>query len=406
MTCFAFVALAVALGEPGIFGHYKLSVGPTEDDLKAVVLTAEIPAIPDRFDLLLRPMAGGGRIPIQRETGGGKTRLFWIAGEMKKGSEAEWLLTLFTVRAEEKPRLYAQPLPDGTIEIGREGALFTRLVAGPSDRKPYLYPILLDGLHMTRRYPMEDSPGEDKDHVHQRSFWFTHGVVEGVDFWAEGPKSGTIRRTKVLAAEGGDVFARIATANEWLAPGGKKLLDDEREHIFYDLDPAGRMIDFTVKLTATDGPVTFGDTKEGTFGIRLAESMKEKRGGRIESSRGQVGMKNAWGKPAEWIDYTGKVGDRTVGVAIFDHPASFRHPTTWHVRDYGLFAANPFGLRDFTGDRSKDGSHRLAKGESMTFRYRVLLHPGSTAEAQVAAAYRAFAGPPAARVEKAEAKRE
>jgi hypothetical protein len=81
-------------------------------------------------------------------------------------------------------------------------------------------------------------------------------------------------------------------------------------------------------------------------------------------------------------------------IAIFDHPKSFRHPTTWHARDYGLFAANPFGLKDFTGDKKKDGSHKLEKGAKLLFRYRVLFHPGATEEAKVAEAWRAFAETP------------
>jgi hypothetical protein len=116
-------------------------------------------------------------------------------------------------------------------------------------------------------------------------------------------------------------------------------------------------------------------------------------------------MNQAWGKPAEWVDYVGKVEGRTVGVAIFDHPSSFRHPTTWHVRDYGLFAANPFGLRDFTGKKDVDGSYRLDPGQSMSFFYRVFLHPGDTGEARVKAAYEAFVHPPAVKVSRADAAR-
>jgi len=47
-------------------------------------------------------------------------------------------------------------------------------------------------------------------------------------------------------------------------------------------------------------------------------------------------------KHADWCDYYGSIGGKTVGIAMFDHPSNPRHPTTWHVRDYGLFAANPF----------------------------------------------------------------
>lgn len=79
----------------------------------------------------------------------------------------------------------------------------------------------------------------------------------------------------------------------------------------------------------------------------------------------------------------GTLEGKKVGVAIFDHPSSFRYPTYWHARDYGLFAANAFGLHDFFNDKSKDGSYTLEKGKTMHFRYRVVIHPGDTAEANI-----------------------
>ena len=158
------------------------------------------------------------------------------------------------------------------------------------------------------------------------------------------------------------------------------------------------LFDVEITLTASEGAVEFGDTKEGTFGIRLAESMREDRGGTIVSSKGARGAKEAWGRPAEWVDYSGKVGGDLLGVAILDHPGSFRHPTHWHVRDYGLFAANPFGYGDFYG-KGKDGSFTLEKGSKIEFRYRVYFHHGDAGSAKVAQVYEGFAHPPALRVE-------
>ena len=109
-----------------------------------------------------------------------------------------------------------------------------------------------------------------------------------------------------------------------------------------------RVIDFEITLKATHGPVTFGDTKEGMFGLRVASSMdvNKKQGGRITNAEGLTDDQ-AWGKASPWVDYTGPVQGKTVGIAILNHPRSFRYPTTWHVRTYGLFAANPFGWHDF-----------------------------------------------------------
>ena len=126
--------------------------------------------------------------------------------------------------------------------------------------------------------------------------------------------------------------------------------------------------------------------------VRVAATMKVEsgKGGKIINSEGQTNQA-AWGKQAAWVDYHGPVDGRTVGIAILNHPSSFRFPTYWHVRTYGLFAANPFGLHHFKGSQSVDGSHTLSKGETMTLRYRVLLHRGDEKSAKVAEAFDIYA---------------
>ena len=396
MNLATFTLLALVLGNPAPAARYRISVGPVESDLAATVLAADLPDPGEARSAAV--LLDGKEVPAQLERSQKGARVWFQGGDLKKGERREWMLELRPVPRTGEPRMSLEKGAEGRIQVKAAGKPFTALIPDPGAQKPYLYPVLLDGLHMTRRWPSEEAPDEDHDHPHQRSFWFTHGDVNKVDFWSVGPKAGKTVQKEVRSAAGGEVFASIATTGEWIAPGGKKLLEDEREYRFYDLGAAGRFIDFTIALKPADEPVVFGDTKEGTFGIRLAESMKERRGGLIVNSRGQEGMDEAWGKPAEWVDYTGKVEGRTVGVAIFDDPSSFRHPTTWHVRDYGLFAANPFGLHDFTKGKA-EGSYRLDLGQTVRFRYRVFLHPGSTEEARVAAAYRAYANPPEVKVE-------
>jgi hypothetical protein len=156
-------------------------------------------------------------------------------------------------------------------------------------------------------------------------------------------------------------------------------------------DAQRRWIDFAIAIKATGGPVTFGDTKEGSFGARMASSIRvdSRNGGKIVNSQGQQNFA-AWGKPAAWVDYHGPVDGEVAGIAILNHPASFRFPTYWHVRTYGLFAANPFGLSDFTAG-AKKGEFTLPAGDTLTLRYRVLLHKGDEKAGGVAAAFDEFA---------------
>jgi hypothetical protein len=108
-------------------------------------------------------------------------------------------------------------------------------------------------------------------------------------------------------------------------------------------------------------------------------------------SEGRHGEKEIWGKRANWVSYSGTIGGMPVGIAIFDSPASFRHPTTWMARAYGLFAANPFGVRAFTRDNSRDGSWTIPEGESLRLRYRVLIYDGELTPGELARRYGAYA---------------
>jgi hypothetical protein len=153
-----------------------------------------------------------------------------------------------------------------------------------------------------------------------------------------------------------------------------------------------RVLDLTLQLTPADGDVTFGDTKEGgLISVRVATSMDADKGGTIHNAEGGVNEKATWGKQAAWCDYYGPVQGRTLGVTLMDHPDNPRFPTYWHVRNYGLMTANPFGLSYYYNDKSKNGSLVLPAGETSTWRYRLLVHEGTTEEARVASQYAAFA---------------
>ncbi|MGQ9808089.1 MAG: PmoA family protein [Armatimonadota bacterium] len=250
--------------------------------------------------------------------------------------------------------------------------------------KPYLWPVFSPGgVDVTRSYPMRDVPGEDQDHVHHRGLWFTHGDVNGVDFWGEGePKGRTVQRS--VSVSSGPVCAVIRTVNDWVAPDGRKICEDERTQVFWKT-PAGNVIDYRITLKATEGALRLGDTKEGTFAIRVPKWMTVKNGtGHILNSAGDRDGA-AWGKRAAWVIYWGPSAAGSTGVAMAEDPQNFRFPTYWHARDYGLFAANPFGVRDFTGDKDRDGSIEIPAGGSLTLAYRVLVFDGDPEKAGVPA---------------------
>jgi hypothetical protein len=277
------------------------------------------------------------------------------------------------------------------VTVTLDGELMTRYLiqSGP---KPILWPLIgPTGKEMTRQYPMRDALDTERDdHVHHRSLWFTHGDVGGVDFWSESGKNGRIVHREFVTVEGGEQ-ATIVARNDWLSAGGKKICEEQRTFEFH-ADASSRWIDVELAVKASEGPVKFGDTKEGSFGVRVAGTMKvdAEPGGRIVNSDGLID-KDAWGKRAFWVDYSGPVDGETVGLAILNHPTSFRFPTHWHVRTYGLFTANPFGWHDFERSRDVDGSYVLDSGQVMTLRYRVVLHKGNAESANLADVFDRYA---------------
>jgi hypothetical protein len=280
------------------------------------------------------------------------------------------------------------------LRVEIDGQLFTEYFFKDVPR-PYCYPLIgPGGVAMTRDWPMKNTPGEEHDHPHHRSLWFAHGAINGQDFWSEQKAFGKTVHQDFLEIKSGKKTGVIRSRNKWVAADGTVVCTDERTLRFFAPDhPNEQLLDFDITLFASNGDLTFGDTKEGTMAVRLAETMrlKGKVGqGHIVNSAG-VRDGQTWGKRADWCEYHGPVEGKTVGIAIFDHPQNPRHPTWWHVRDYGLFAANPFGQHDFESLPDKTaGNLTVPAGKSITFRYRFYLHAGDEQQANVAAKYEQY----------------
>jgi hypothetical protein len=260
-------------------------------------------------------------------------------------------------------------------------------------RRPVLFPLHgPHGLTLTRSWPVGPrAPGDPEDHPHHESFWFAHGSVNGHDFWA--PRRGErIEQTSLDHVGDG----RIEATSRWLAPDGSVVCTDRRV-LAFAAEGDDRIIDHAITITASHGPLVFGDTKEGTMALRVRPelNLKQAKGGPPATGQylNDSGDRDAaaWGKPAAWVDLSGRLAGKPVGIACFDHPANLRHPTCWHARDYGLFAANPFGLHDFTAAAKGAGRFELPAGRSLTLRHRWLLHAGDAEAAKVADRYAAWA---------------
>ncbi|WP_204376033.1 PmoA family protein [Hymenobacter coccineus] len=282
--------------------------------------------------------------------------------------------------------------------------LFTSFLYPDSLEKPVLYPLrAANGTVVTRGFPLNPQPGDPTDHPHHLGTWFNFENVNGLDFWNNSyaiPKEkkgsyGWIKTDRILATTSGPVGALAYHAN-WTNQKNEVLLEETTRFEFSGTSRARTIDRITTLKSAVD--VTFTDAKDGLLGLRLAHALQmpsdkdekytDDKGivtvvkagtdrtatGSYLTSAGKRGN-DAWSTRGVWCKAYGKMGADSVSVAILDHPKNPNYPTFWHARGYGLFAANPLGEKIFTeGKAAKNLT--LKKGESVTFRYCILIDAG------------------------------
>ncbi len=308
-------------------------------------------------------------------------------------------LLLLVATACNTPRLAAHR--DGeVVHVTIAGEPFAS-VHTAAEPRPFVSPVLAaGGVPMTRGFPIAPRPGEGTDHPHHVSLWFAHGAVDGADFW-----HGTARRER-LVRDGEPLVVTAAHRVEvrcqyrWLVDDDTELCHEERVLTFAD-DPASgaRTIDVEVTVRPVGGRRVFGDTKEGTFAVRVHDALRGEGAGatgRLLDSEGREAGA-VWGKRARWIDASGVIEGKPVGLALFDHPDNHAHPTWWHARTYGLLAANPFGVHDFEKKPPGTGDLVVPVGGALRLRYRVLVHGSAFDRERLDAAWAAWATPAARR---------
>lgn len=363
-------------------------------DVPMVVTMKDIQR-PQRGDWAIEDMDSGETLALQSESGWwSKTAwLRFVLPEIRKGETR-----LYKLREIDKAPIRAQTEDTGgeALSVILDGKEVTRYHFGSNWARPFLWPLAgPDGIPLTRSWPMDENPDETRDHEHHKSVWSAFGDLNGIDIWGEETGHGVVRHESFVERTSGPVFCRFSAKQNWLSAQGNRLLRSYIDLTAYATGADRRILDYTICFRAPGEAVRFGDTKEGgILSLRMTTSMNGDRGGLIENAYGGLTEAECWGKPSPWVDYSGPAGQGVYGVAMFDHPENPRYPTRWHVRDYGLFAANPFALHNYLADDSADGSMTLQPGEIWRFQYRLLLHRGGASEGGVASHYLAYVSPP------------
>ncbi|MBR3691662.1 MAG: PmoA family protein [Clostridia bacterium] len=342
-----------------------------------------VPAAKPAYDHFALRTPGGDRIPAQYTDRDGVGGILFILPWLRAGES----LSLRVVKATGRTPACSCRLSEDRVSIRLDGRERTGYYFGRDLAKPYLGPFFdRYGSQITRL------DLKTQEHPHHRCFWFSHGSVNGVDTWNEPEDHGYIRNERIEQVEAGDVFTGFVARNIWTDHSGNPLCRDRTTVRFYRMADGNTVADVSLTLYAEFGDVTLGQTKEaGPVAVRMNHNLTVKPGtGRFENGCGGINEDEIWMKRAPWCDYYGTEKGHLCGFAILDNPENEGHPCYWHARDYGLMAPNNFYI---PGDR------RIPKGESMTFRYRLIAHSGTTEEAGIAARFADYAAPPAASCE-------
>lgn len=298
------------------------------------------------------------------------------------------------------PRMMVTDNGADSITLHQNGEIITNYIYSGCPARPYFYPVNAPGeIPITRSYPMRTNvAGEKHDHPHHRSIWIAFGDVNGEDNWSEEPGHAYTRHKWTDNLWSGDVFGGFQTSSEWTDRNHERLLNQSLSVDAWAVSDSIHLLEFCIYLAAVKQSVHFGDTKEGgILSVRVATELDVPRTGRITNASGGIDEEETWGKSSQWCDYSGSIQGNELGITIMDHPDSFRYPTHWHVRNYGLMTANPFGYSAYTNG-IEDGSHTLAPNERLNFHYRVLIHKGNAESANINAHYLNFAEPPEIRM--------
>lgn len=300
------------------------------------------------------------------------------------------LLMSLSLSAADSPVKFAKDDKKVVVELGGQpfttywyndgnGAIFVR---------PFFHPVLAgDGTPVT-----DDQIQTKGDHPHHRSMWIAHGSVDGADHWSvnKGEKQPKQRHVSFTKLDGDTIEEQL----EWEGVTPEPIMKESRTFRFFAFADGSRGVDFTSVFTPLKDKVVFGDTKEsGLCAVRVVKSIADtstltQSTGATDSRPGKT-ESNTWGKKADWCDISGKIGEKTYGVTIFDHPDNPRHPGNWHCRLYGLMSANIFGLSAFTKGAPK-GDFEILKDKPVTFRYRVVIHAGDAKSAGLDAKYKEY----------------
>lgn len=229
------------------------------------------------------------------------------------------------------------------------------------------------GVRLTRNFPPrspEDDGAADHKFMHP-GIWISFGHLDGEDYWRLTSRTRHVEFVEVPYAEPGR--AGFTVRNEYLRGDGKSVVCEEVTRYTLIASPDGVVMLIDASFRSDEHDFYFGDQEESGLAFRMESKLKVKNGtGTILNSRGDRNGAAAWGKESDWVDYSGTVSGRRVGLLVVPSPDNVRG--CWmHTRDYGLVAANPFPKQP-KERREPYVRTVVKKGQPFRLSYGLLLH--------------------------------
>ncbi len=252
--------------------------------------------------------------------------------------------------------------------------LATYVYRDPEILRPYFKDVCAPGgVQVTRHHPPREGV-DPLDHATMHpGLWLAFGDLGGSDFWRN--KATVVHGGFVTAPQAGGDRGTFAVRNRYMAEGD--TVCEEICTYTFQVWPGGYFILWDSTFQSKRSGLYFGDQEEMGLGVRLATPLMVKpyenrhRPGRILDEHGRRNEKEIWGQQAAWCDYSGRVGDTFAGTMIMPDPRNAA-ACRWHVRDYGLMVANPFGQSVFKKGPVK--KTEIGSVQPLRLRFGVLLH--------------------------------
>jgi hypothetical protein len=263
------------------------------------------------------------------------------------------------------------------INVTIDGKFFTSYIFSEDEKYPFFYPVNgpVSGGSVTSM--------RNAEYPHHTSLFLGCDMVNGGNYWQEGLERGRIISVNAqILKEGGDSVV-ITDECIWRRPGALSPVKDTRVFTITVLSATIIQIDAEITMEMLMD-VHIGKTNHSLFSARMAADLAVTNGGTMINAEGAKGEKETFGKGSPWIDYYGKRGNAVEGLAIMQHPSNPWYPSPWFTRDYGFISPTPMYWPE------NDKETFLEKGKQLKLRYRLLVHSGTHAEADIAGQFEKY----------------